>query len=80
MPAPQISKRDLKFGKKLLGYALDNFYFFDNDEIENIIDRMELKYKRRGRVAVRSSIWSHENIRAKICQIATKMYSSPNSN
>lgn len=76
----KLRKQMLKYGRKLLGYALDGFYYFDDDEIEDKIDQAELKFLSKGRPAVRNYIWSHEHIRAKICQVAFDIYGPRDNN
>jgi hypothetical protein len=66
-----------KCGKKLLGLALDDYYFFDSDEVENAIDQAldKFKNKRRDwRKAVRSHLWSKPAIRDAICDMGVKIF------
>jgi hypothetical protein len=68
-----------KAGKKLLAHALDEFYCFENDEIENELDVALLKFKgqRRWRMLVRSYLWSKPTLREKIVATACKMFNVP---
>lgn len=70
----KIRKQFLKNGKKILGFALDGLYYFEDDEIENLIDLAEIKLAIKGRAAIRSWIFSHERIRNKICEIGSDIY------
>ena len=64
----------VKFGKKILGFALDGYYYFEDDEIEDKIDQAEIRFGKLGRAAIRNFIWSHDKIRAKICQVGLDIY------
>lgn len=63
-------------GRKLITFALNGFYAFDDDEIEDKIDEALIRFKSKGRKAVRAYIWSFPAIRNKICDIANKMFNS----
>ena len=70
------SKR-AKFGRKLIQLALDEFYCFDDDEIENELDTAILKFRYKRidwRSAVRSYLFSKEHLRNRICDIAVGMF------
>lgn len=70
----RVKSPAVKFGKKILGFALDGFYYFDDDEIEDKIDQAEIRFGKLGRAAIRNFIWSHDKIRAKICQVGLDIY------
>lgn len=65
-----------KLGKQLLGFALDGFYYFDDDQIEDALEEGLDKYESfpNWRKRVRVWIWSHDHLRRKICDIAEGMW------
>jgi hypothetical protein len=65
-----------KLGKQLLGFALDGFYYFEDDQIEDALEEALDKYETlpNWRKCVRVWIWSHEHLRRKICDIAQEIY------
>lgn len=65
-----------KLGKKLLGMALDNFYAFKSDAVEDKLDLALIKFSGRAkwRSNVRSYLWSFPAIRAEICKEACYIY------
>lgn len=65
-----------KCGKKIFGYALDNLYFFEDDRIENLLDKALIKFKDRPdwRKATRAYLWSFQDIRNLICDVGYEMY------
>ena len=65
-----------KCGKKVFTYALDGFYYFEDDEIEDLIDKALQKFQDRlgWRKQTRAYIWSFQAIRNKICQVGYKMF------
>lgn len=76
----KLKKEMAKCGRRLLTAALNGFYVFEDDEIEDKIDKADLRFAKSGRTAVRSHIWSHEKIRAKICAQGYYMFGpSPSS-
>jgi hypothetical protein len=84
MPLPpdkKVKKRFNKDGRKLLGFALDDFYFFDDDEIEDAIDRALIRFDGQidWRKQVRIWLWSHQHLRIKICKVAEAMYGDAQS-
>jgi hypothetical protein len=70
------NKRRNKLGKKLLVHALDGFYAFEDDEIEDAIEFAINKFKGRidWRKQTRLWLWSKEHLRNKICQVAWDMF------
>lgn len=76
----ELSKSQRKFfntcGKKLLTQALDGFYAFEDDEIENLLDKALIRFAGRidFRKQTRIYLWSMPKIRAKICQTAYEMW------
>jgi hypothetical protein len=74
---PPVSKKFRnKCGKKLFTSALDELYYFDDDKIEDLLDKAILKF--RGRVdwrkATRSYVWSFHEIREAICAVGYSIY------
>ncbi len=70
-----------KAGKKLLTAALDEFYVFDDDEIENELDAAIIRFKVKDkrcdwRKCVRAHIWGKPVLREKVCTIAEAMFVS----
>lgn len=65
-----------KLGKKILAQALDGFYYFEDDEVEDLLDKALIRFEKRPdwRKAVRSYLWSHEKIRHKICDAGVYVY------
>lgn len=65
-----------KCGKKIFGYALDNLYFFENDRVEDLLDKALIKFKDRPdwRKATRAYLWSFHQIRELICDVGYEMY------
>jgi hypothetical protein len=75
-----MSKRSKKSfnkrGKKLFDLALDDLFFFDDDKIEELLDKALLKFwgQPDWRKATRSYIWGFQDIRNRICQVAAEIY------
>jgi hypothetical protein len=72
------SKRN-KATRKLIAYALDEFYFFLDDEIEDEIDYAITRFKEQDKrvdwkQTVRSYLCSKPAVREKIADIAEKMF------
>ena len=74
-----MAKKKSKFskdGKKLLGFALDGFYYFPDDQIEELLDKALIKFQ--GRVdwkkQTRVYLFSFAPIRQKICELAKEIY------
>lgn len=68
-----------KAGKRLIRYALSEYYLFDDDEIENELDKAIRLFKIERklpdwRTQVRSYMFSKPKIREKICDIAEEMF------
>lgn len=65
-----------KLGKKILAQALDGDYYFEDDEVEAMLDKALLRFEKRPdwRKAVRSYLWSYEKIRRKICDAGVYVY------
>lgn len=65
-----------KYGKALLVHALDGFYAFEDDQIEDALENAILKFKGRDdwRKQVRIYLWSFEKIRYKICKTGYDMW------
>lgn len=70
----RAKRNRMKYGKKILGLALDGFYYFEDDAIEDRIDRAEQKFAGRNRSVIRAWIMSAEEIREKICQVGSDIY------
>lgn len=78
-----MSKRKkTSLAKKLIQYALSGFYFFEDDEIENLIEKLSIKYKsynfqypNDSRSKIRAELMSNLTIRQKITDIARNMFS-----
>ena len=67
-----------KLAKKLIVRALDGFYYFDDDEIENFIDKMELRFwdHPNRRKMVRGALMGHVTLFNKIANVAEQIYGS----
>ena len=65
-----------KLARKLLSYALDEFYVFDDLEIENELDIAIEKFRGRidWRSQVRAYIFSKQLLREKIGALAMTMF------
>lgn len=65
-----------KNGKKLLGLALDDLYYFEDDELENEIEKALIKFEKEPnwRKLTRIYLWSSSKLRNKICKIAETIY------
>jgi hypothetical protein len=66
-----------RLARKLLSYALDELYCFEDDEIENELDIAILKFKGKHedwRKQVRAYIFSKQALREKIAAIAIGMF------
>jgi hypothetical protein len=67
-----------KAGKKLLTYALDLFFCFESDEIEDELEYAINKFKGAGyrdwRKRVRAYLWSKPAIKDAICERAVQMF------
>ena len=65
-----------KCGKRLLVHALDGFYYFEDDKVEDLLDKALLKFQNKinWRKLVRSYLWSFQDIRFKICQAGFDMW------
>jgi hypothetical protein len=69
--------RRAKLGKKLIQLALDEFYCFDDDEVEDELDVAINRFKGKRvdwRSAVRAYIFSKEHLRNRVCDIAVGMF------
>ena len=64
------------YGKTLIGHAFDEMYYFEDDEVEEAIDKALLKFQNdpEWRNKTKSYLWSNEKLRNKICQVAFEMY------
>lgn len=85
---PQQKKRReyFKNGRKLLREAFGGYYYFSSiegilsdeeaDKVENILDKGEVKYNEHPLKLSkwRSYVWSHADIRDKVCKVAEWMY------
>lgn len=65
-----------KAGKKLFGYAIEGFYYFENDQIEELLDKVLIKFDGRPdwRKATRAFLWSFPKIRQQICDLGYQMF------
>lgn len=65
-----------KAGKKLLAAALDEFYVFESDEIEDELDKAILKFQgqARWRKRVRAYLWGKPKIKEAICSLGNYIY------
>lgn len=66
-----------KLGKLLLAAALENFYAFNSDEIENKLNEALLRFENKSpdwRKKVRGYLWSFPKIRNAICQEALSIW------
>lgn len=59
-----------RLGKQLLIRALDNFYAFKSDEVEDALDKALLKFQGRidWRKSIRIYLWSFPKLRNQICK------------
>jgi len=64
-----------KLGKKLFTYALDGFFFFEDDKIEDLLDKTLIKFQGQPdwRKKTRAYLWSFQEIRDRICDIGYAM-------
>ena len=69
-------KEQAKFAKKLIGFALTGFYYFDDDAVEEFIDRLDLKFQ--GRVdrhkLIRGALMSNPKLYPIVADVACKMW------
>lgn len=67
-----------KKGKKLFTTALDGFYYFTNDSIEDLLDKALIKFQGfpDWRKKTRAYLWSFDKIRGLICDEAEKMFNT----
>jgi hypothetical protein len=63
-----------KRGKQLFNLALDGFFYFEDDKIEELLDKTLLKFGDQPdwRKASKSYIWGFQDIRNRICQVAAE--------
>lgn len=57
-----------------MGLALDGFYYFEDDTIEDFIEKAMAKFEGVHQPPIRKFIWSNEAIRNKICAVAVGIY------
>lgn len=73
-----MAKRSRKnrLARRLLAYALDELYVFEDDDIENELDIAILKFRHLPdwRVHVRGYMFSKQSIRERIGAIAQAMF------
>jgi hypothetical protein len=71
-------KKRLAYGKRLLAQALNGFYYFDDDAIEDFIDKMDLRFTEAGyskkRAMLAAAVLSHDVFREKICDVAAYVF------
>ena len=71
-------KKRLGLGKKLLGQAINGFYYFEDDAIEDFIDKMDLRFTEAGyskkRAMLAAAVLSHDNFREKVCDVAAYVF------
>jgi len=69
-------KKRLAYGKRILAQALNGFYYFDDDEVENFIDKMDLKFgtNRRSRRMITGAVLGNQKVRDKICDVGTYIF------
>lgn len=74
----QELRRKQGLAKKLITRALDGFYYFEDDSIEDFIDKMELQFwtHPNRRKMVRGALMGHVAIFNKIADIAESIYES----
>ena len=77
----KVKRMYLKYGRKLLCSALQGYYFFEDDSVENKIVQAQKKYNNTSETpetngVVRDWVMSHPEIRDKICKVGYEMYSS----
>lgn len=65
-----------KRGKHLIDLALDDYFFFEDEKIEELLDKTLLKFQGQPdwRKTTKSYIWGFQDIRNKICQVAAEIY------
>ena len=75
-PDKKVRKRFNKLGKQLLVQALDGFYYFEDDEVENALDQALIKFSGMPdwRKRTRIWLWSHQHLRYKICKAGQDVY------
>lgn len=76
-----IMRRNHFYAKRLIQEALSGFYYFEDDDIENDIERLmkkyniwNFKYPADTRSRIRSELMSKPALRDKICDVAAKMF------
>lgn len=65
-----------RLGTRLMTLALDGYYYFEDDEVEDFINKMELRFVNNPfpRRALRAVIWSTPHIWNKIADLAQYMW------
>ena len=77
---PVLDKKSKKFfnkcGKKIFAFALDGFYYFEDDTVEDLLDKALQKFEKQPdwRKMTRAYVWSFQDIRNKICKVGYSIY------
>ncbi len=67
-------KTRLAYGKRILAQALNGFYYFDDDEVENFIDKMDLQFTGRPRHMITGAVLGNQKVREKICDVGVYIF------
>ncbi len=73
----KAARKRLGLGKRLLGQALNGFYYFEDDDVENFIDKMDLRFAKsrsKRRALIVSSVLGNDKIREKVCAEAAYVF------
>jgi hypothetical protein len=70
----EVKRYHNKICRKLVHSALDNFYVFEDDEIENRIEQCLIRFEGRVGFSFIGWILSDQKIRNKVLEIALKIY------
>jgi hypothetical protein len=79
----RAARKRLGLGKKLLGQALNGFYYFEDDDVENFIDKMDLRFAKniaKRRALMFSSVLGNDKIREKVCDAAAYVFGDASCN
>jgi len=76
MQVQNVKKARLKLAKKLIGCALNGYYYFDDDTVEAFIDKLDLKFQKRSdcNQIIKSSLISHPKLYPIVADAAWNMW------
>ena len=65
-----------QLGNKLLNFALDGLYYFEDDQVEDCIDKFLIKFQNDSdwEKLIKSSLWGIPEVKKKICDAAIAMW------